>query len=171
VAIRAYEMTILELNSCSRDRFVEQLSGIFEHSPWVAERAWAARPFAGIDALHAAMSAQVDAASHAEQLALLRAHPDLGTRARMSIASAGEQARAGLSSLTPDELQRLEQLNTLYRGRFEFPFIYAVKGATKEDILRALQTRLAPSPEEEFAEALKQVYRIARFRLEDTLTP
>jgi 2-oxo-4-hydroxy-4-carboxy-5-ureidoimidazoline decarboxylase len=163
-------MTILELNSFSRERFVEQLGGIFEHSPWVAERAWAARPFAGMDAVHAAMVAEVEAASQAEQLALLRAHPDLGTRARISVASMGEQTRAGLSSLNPGELKRLEQLNALYRDGFEFPFIYAVKGATKQDILRALEARLLSSPEEEFREALEQVYRIARFRLEDTLT-
>jgi 2-oxo-4-hydroxy-4-carboxy-5-ureidoimidazoline decarboxylase len=160
-------MTILELNSSPRERFVEQLGGIFEHSPWVAERTWAARPFAGVDDLHAAMVAQVEAATPEEQLALLRAHPDLGTRARMSIASTGEQARAGLASLTPDELKRLEQLNTVYRTRFKFPFIYAVKGATKENIVHALKARLTSSPDEEFREALKQVYRIARFRLED----
>lgn len=160
-------MTILELNSFPRERFVEQLGGIFEHSPWVAERAWAARPFAGADELHRAMVAQVEAATVEEQVALLLAHPDLGTRARMSIASTGEQARAGLSTLTPDELKRLEQLNTVYRARFKFPFIYAVKGATKDDILHALKARLVSSPGEEMREALKQVYRIARFRLED----
>jgi 2-oxo-4-hydroxy-4-carboxy-5-ureidoimidazoline decarboxylase len=163
-------MTIAELNSLPRDRFMELLGGIFEHSPWVAERAWAARPFGGIDAVHAAMVAEAQGASQAEQLALLRAHPDLGTRARMSVASIGEQAQAGLSSLTREELQHLEQLNTLYRDRFDFPFIYAVKGATKDDILRALRARLNASQEDEVQEALKQVYRIARFRLEDTLT-
>jgi 2-oxo-4-hydroxy-4-carboxy-5-ureidoimidazoline decarboxylase len=162
-------MTIVELNSCSHERFVEQLSGIFEHSPWVAERAWAARPFAGIDDLHAAMVAQVESATPAEQLALLRAHPDLGTRARISEASRREQEQAGLrTSLTPDE--RLEVLKTLYGAKFPFPFIYAVKGSTKEDILRALEARMVSSREEEFQEALEQVYRIGRFRLEDTLT-
>jgi 2-oxo-4-hydroxy-4-carboxy-5-ureidoimidazoline decarboxylase len=162
-------MTIFELNSFPRERFVEQLGGIFEHSPWVAERAWEALPFPDIDAVHKAMVSTVEAASREEQLALLRAHPDLGTRARMSMASTGEQARAGLSSLTPDELKRLEQLNAEYRRRFEFPFIYAVKGASRENIVRALQTRLMNSGPEEFREALNQVHRIARFRLEDTL--
>lgn len=149
---------------------MEELGGLFEHSPWVAERVWPGRPFAGRDALHQAMVAQVESASREEQLALLRAHPDLGTRARMSVASTGEQARAGLGSLSPAELQRLEQLNAAYRERFEFPFILAVKGATKDDILRALEARLHASREEEFREALKQVYRIARFRLEDKLS-
>jgi 2-oxo-4-hydroxy-4-carboxy-5-ureidoimidazoline decarboxylase len=163
-------MTIGELNSFPQDRFVEQLGPVFEHSPWVAERACTVRPFAGIDELHGAMVAQVKNATPAEQLALLRAHPDLGTRARMSIESTSEQARAGLGSLTPEELKRLEDANELYRGRFEFPFIYAVRGATKEDILRALEARLHASREAEFQQALQQVYRIARFRLEDILT-
>ncbi len=162
-------MTIGELNSFPQDGFVEQLGPVFEHSPWVAERAWTVRPFSGIDQLHGAMVVQVKNATPAEQLALLRAHPDLGTRARMSIASASEQARAGLASLTPDELKRLEAANELYRSRFEFPFIYAVKGASKEDILHALEARLHSSREDEFQQALQQVYRIARFRLEDIL--
>ena len=163
-------MTIGELNSLPRERFVEQLGPMFEDSPWIAERVWGARPFAVIDELHAAMIGQVINASRAEQLALLRSHPDLGTRARMSIASTGEQARAGLGSLTPEELKLLEQLNNLYRERFEFPFIYAVRGAAKEDILRALEVRLNSSRDDEFQEALRQVYRIARFRLEEKLT-
>ena len=117
------------------------------------------------------MVTQVEAASRDEQLGLLRAHPDLGTRARMSVASAGEQAGAGLNTLTSEEMQRLEMLNGIYQTQFEFPFIYAVRGATKEDILRALESRLDSSREDEFREALKQVYRIARFRLEATLTP
>jgi 2-oxo-4-hydroxy-4-carboxy-5-ureidoimidazoline decarboxylase len=163
-------MTIGELNSFPQDGFVEQLGPVFEHSPWVAERAWTVRPFPGIDELHAAMVVQVENATPAEQLALLRAHPDLGTRARMSIASTNEQARAGLGSLTPEELQRLEKANGLYHDRFDFPFIYAVRGASKEDILRALEDRLHSSREAEFQQALQQVYRIARFRLEDILT-
>jgi len=163
-------MTIGELNSLPQDRFVEQVGPVFEHSPWIAERAWTVKPFAGIDELYQAMVAQVRSATPAEQLALLRAHPDLGTRARMSIASTSEQARAGLASLTAEELQRLEQANELYRGRFEFPFIYAVRGAAKEDILRALEARLHSPRDDEFQQALQQVYRIARFRLEDILT-
>jgi 2-oxo-4-hydroxy-4-carboxy-5-ureidoimidazoline decarboxylase len=165
-------MTILELNSFPRERFVDQLGGIFERSPWVAERAWTAGPFSGIDAVHSSMVTVVEAASRDEQLSLLRAHPDLGTRARMSVASAGEQAGAGLGSLTPEELTRLEELNDRYRAQFDFPFIYAVKGKTKHDVLRELESRLHPgvSRENAIQEALQQVYRIARFRLEDILT-
>jgi 2-oxo-4-hydroxy-4-carboxy-5-ureidoimidazoline decarboxylase len=163
-------MTIGELNQLDQAGFVEAVGWIFEHSPWVAERAWAARPFAGLDALHLAMREQVERATFAERLALLKAHPDLGARARLSPASTGEQAGAGLDSLSPAEFELLHRLNAAYRNRFGFPFLLAVKGSTKHDILRELQARMETPPEDEFREALRQVYRIARFRLEDTLS-
>ena len=160
-------MTLTELNDAGRERFVEAVGWIFEHSPWVAERAWEHRPFASIDALQARMIAIVEAAGEPAQLALLRAHPDLGARAKMSDASMGEQAGAGLDSLTPAEFNHLQALNGEYRGRFGFPFLFAVKGASKHDIVAALERRLPASREAELAEALRQVARIARFRLED----
>ena len=163
-------MTLADLNGANCERFVGALGWIFEDSPWVAERAWVSRPFADTDALHRAMVAQVEEATVAEQLALLRAHPDLGTRARVSDASRGEQAGAGLDRLTPDEFARLTGWNTAYRERFSFPFLYAVQGSTKHDILRALEERLREPREAEFREALRQVYRIARFRLDGALS-
>ena len=149
-----------------RESFVEAFGWIFEESPWVAERAWELRPFVDIDALHQAMVGQVAAATHEEQLALLLAHPDLGTRARVSDASREEQAGAGMDALTAEEIGRL----AAYRQRFGFPFLFAVKSGTKQDILRALEERFHNSPEAEFQEALRQVYRIARFRLESALS-
>jgi OHCU decarboxylase len=162
-------MTIAELNLLDRSSFVAAAGWIFEHSPWVAERAFDARPFASLDALHAAMTQQVEDATFAERLALLNAHPDLGARARLSAASTEEQAGAGLDSLTPGEFEELHRLNAAYRSRFGFPFLLAVKGSTKHDILRALQARIESAPEDEYREALRQVYRIARFRLEDMI--
>jgi len=162
-------MTMAELNSMDRAAFVEALGWIFEHCPWVAERAWDARPFANLDALHSAMTEQVDLASFGEKLALLNAHPDLGKRARLSQASAQEQSGAGLDSLTPAEFEQLQRLNAAYRSRFGFPFLLAVKGCTKHDVLRELAARIHASPEDEYREALRQVYRIARFRLEDLI--
>jgi 2-oxo-4-hydroxy-4-carboxy-5-ureidoimidazoline decarboxylase len=103
------------------------------------------------------------------QLAVLRAHPDLGARARMSEASVGEQAGAGLDRLTPEEFERLQQLNHDYREAFGFPFLLAVKGATKHDVLAALEHRRHSTRDAEFGEALRQVARIARFRLESLL--
>jgi len=160
-------MTLAELNAADRESFVRALGWIFEDSPWVAERTWERRPFGSIDDLHAAMTAVVERAREAEQLALLRAHPDLGTRARISDASTGEQHGAGLDRLTPGEFARLQRLNARYRETFGFPFLLAVKGSTKEDVLRALDVRVGRPGSEEFAEALRQVYTIARFRLEE----
>jgi 2-oxo-4-hydroxy-4-carboxy-5-ureidoimidazoline decarboxylase len=162
-------MTVAELNALDRAQFVAAIGWVFEHSPWVAGRAWAARPFANLEGLHRAMIAQVEAASPEEQLALLRAHPDLGARARISAASTEEQAGAGLDRLTAEEFERLHRLNAAYRDKFGFPFLFAVKGSTKYDILKALQRRLDAAPEDEYREALRQVSRIAEFRLADTI--
>jgi len=160
-------MTVAELNALDRDRFVQVLGWIFEGSPWVAERAWQARPFADLDMLHQQMTEVLAHATRDEQLALLRAHPDLGARARMSDASVGEQTSVGLDRLSPREFRRLHRLNSAYRAKFGFPFLYAVKGSTPQQILDALQQRLPRAADEEFAEALRQVGRIARFRLDD----
>lgn len=163
-------MTLVEINAADRARFVGLLGGTFEDSPWVAERAWARRPFESVDALHAAMVAEVAAASRAEQVALLRAHPDLGARARMSEASGGEQASAGLDRLNGADFERLQRLNDAYRRKFGFPFLFAVRGSTVRDVLDALGRRIEASADEEFAEALRQVARIADFRLRDAIT-
>ena len=163
-------MTIEDLNEKSREAFANAIGSAFEQSPWVAWRGWARRPFASLDDLHAALTSVVAAADADEQLALLRAHPDLGTRAGMSTASEQEQAGAGLTRLTSDDRDQLTALNAVYTKKFGFPFIYAVKGATKQDILDALNRRLGSSREDEIAEALHQVYRIARFRLEAVIS-
>jgi OHCU decarboxylase len=162
-------VTLAQLNTFDRSAFVAALGWIFEASPWVAERAWTARPFATIDALHRAMHQAVAAASSDEQLALLRAHPDLGARLAMSDASSREQSGAGLVSLDAASRTRLRELNDRYRQRFGFPFLFAVKGSTPADILAALDRRLERTPAEEFAEALQQVSLIARFRLDDAI--
>ena len=162
-------MNLADLNARNRDAFIETLGWVFEDAPWVAERAWARGPFASVEALHQAMIDVVQQASEGEQLALLRAHPDLGTRARISDASTGEQQSAGLDRLGREEYARLQRLNDEYRDRFGFPFLFAVKGSTKEDVLAALEARVGRSRDEELIEALRQVYRIAGFRLEDAL--
>lgn len=163
-------MTLAELNALDRAGFVDAVGWTFEHSPWVADRVWDQRPFATPSALHAAMVAVVSRAPVDEQLALIRAHPDLGARARLSAASAGEQSGAGLDRLDAVEFERLQSLNTAYRDKFGFPFIYAVKGASKHDILDALESRLTADPDRERTAALEQVYRIAQFRLETLLS-
>jgi 2-oxo-4-hydroxy-4-carboxy-5-ureidoimidazoline decarboxylase len=180
-------MTLDEVNAKDRSAFIAALGWIFEGSEWVVERAWAKRPFATLDALHDAMTAVVASASSEEQLGLLRAHPELGAvRLKpdttddtpdagsgriqadpVSPASHREQTGASLDTLTRDELNRLTALNAAYRDKFGFPFLYAVKGSTKHDIFGALERRLPSTRDIEQAEALRQVYRIARFRLEE----
>jgi 2-oxo-4-hydroxy-4-carboxy-5-ureidoimidazoline decarboxylase len=164
-------VTLAELNACDRPRFVDRLGLVFEDSPWVASRAWARRPFADVAQLLAAMVGEVAAATRQEQLALLRAHPDLGTRARMSDASVAEQAGAGLDRLTPEEFERLRRLTSEYRDKFGFPFLLAVKGRSTLDILRALELRVTSTPEQEWTDALAQVSRIAQWRLHDMVKP
>jgi OHCU decarboxylase len=163
---KSMPVSIPEINHFGQGEFTETIGWVFEHSPWFAERAWQHRPFASCADLSERMNGEVAAASVEEQMALLRAHPDLGTRAKISPSSTAEQAGAGLDRLTSGEYERLTRLNGLYREKFGFPFLYAVKGADKFAILEALERRLNAKQEDEFQEALRQVYRIARFRLE-----
>jgi 2-oxo-4-hydroxy-4-carboxy-5-ureidoimidazoline decarboxylase len=160
-------MTIAEVNRMDEDGFVATFGGIFEHSPWVAQRAFSSRPFSSLEDLFTCLNRAVGQASVEEKLALLREHPDLGTRAEVSAVSASEQVGAGLDRLTQDENDLLTALNDAYRTKFGFPFLYAVRGGDKDAILRALQLRSENTPEVEFREALNQVFRIARFRLGD----
>jgi 2-oxo-4-hydroxy-4-carboxy-5-ureidoimidazoline decarboxylase len=166
---RAGPPTLASLNTADRRRFVAALGAVFERSPWVAERAWAARPFASVDALHAAMMAGVYRAARADQVRLLRAHPDLAGRAAragaLTDASTAEQAGAGLDRLTDEEYARFERLNRAYRERFGFPFIVAVARHDTAGILAAFERRLSHSLDEEIAAALGQVADITRLRL------
>jgi 2-oxo-4-hydroxy-4-carboxy-5-ureidoimidazoline decarboxylase len=161
--------TIAELNGQPREQFVETVGWVFEHSPWVAERAWKKRPFVSFDDLSTKLIQEVQSSSPNEQLALLQAHPDLGTKATVSESSSAEQAEAGLDRLTQSEYDELKQLNEKYKKKFGFPFLFAVKGSDKKTILDALKRRLNSAPEQEFQVALGHVFRIARFRLEDTI--
>jgi OHCU decarboxylase len=160
-------MTLQEINTLTREDFVKAMGWVFEDSPWVAEAAWNLRPFASCGELHNAMRQQVENAAADRQFALLRAHPDLGNRVRMSEASSREQTGAGLNQLTPEERDSLLALTREYRGRFGFPFLFAVKGSSNRDIIEALRRRIGATPEHELREALEQVYRIAWFRLEE----
>ena len=163
-------MTFDELNSKDRNGFVGAIGWVFEGSPWVAERAWDKRPFATLDTLHDALSSVVASAELGDQLALLRAHPELGSRAGMSDTSSREQTSAGLDALTRSDLERLQSLNAAYREKFGFPFLFAVKGRTAQDVLNAIERRLTSPRDEEHREALRQVYQIARFRLEGMIS-
>ncbi len=164
-------LSLAAINAMSEAGFVAAFGDVAEDSPWVAAAAAAARPFADRADLIAAFERTVSEAGEARQLALLRAHPDLAGRAAIAgdiaAASAAEQAGAGLDRLTPDEFERFTRLNEAYRRHFGFPFILAVRGATKQDILDAFAARIDQDRPSEFETALTQVRRIIRFRIED----
>lgn len=146
--------------------FIARFGHVYEASPWVAEGVWPDPP-AGLEGLAKAMAAVVDAAPRARKLDLIRAHPELASRTKMADASIREQAGVGLDQCSPAEFEAFQRLNAAYNARFGFPFIYAVKGATRGDILSAFETRLANDPETEFHTAIAQIHRIAGFRLAD----
>ena len=162
-------LTLAQLSALDNEGFVAAVGAVFEHSPWVMRRAWARRPFADRAALTAALTATLQAASRDEQLALMCAHPELAGKAairgELTADSAREQAGAGLNACTPAEFAELQALNLAYRQRFGWPFIIAVTGLSRTDILAAMRQRLARAPEDEFAEALSQIVRIANIRL------
>jgi OHCU decarboxylase len=164
-------LTIAALNAMPEPEFTAALGAIFEHSPWVAQRAAPLRPFRSREQLHQAMCQQVAQASAAEQDALIRAHPRLGARggqrAQLTRSSAHEQRRAGLEACTEQEFAELLRLNELYEARFAFPFILAVRGHTPDSILASLTQRLGNDLVTERATALQQITRIAGFRLDD----
>jgi 2-oxo-4-hydroxy-4-carboxy-5-ureidoimidazoline decarboxylase len=166
----ARRVTLAELNGMERDAFVAALGGVFEHSPWIAARAYDARPFATVDALHGAMVHAMRSAPHDEQLALIRAHPELAGRAmvrnELTADSTREQSGAGLTQCSPDEHARLVDLNACYNAKFGFPFILAVKGYDRRGVIAEFARRLERDTDAEFAEALDQIARITRFRLD-----
>jgi OHCU decarboxylase len=160
----------------SRDDFIARFGGIFEHSAWVAEGAFdrGLGPQSDTpEGLHAEMVAIMRAAPKTRQLALINAHPDLAGKlhaaGHLTQDSTKEQSSAGLDMLTDAERTRFTELNDAYKARFGFPFILAVKGKTKADILEAFETRLPHSPDQEFATALEQIEKIALLRLKDML--
>ena len=166
-------MNLSTLNQLPKPAFIHTLGTIFEHSPWVAEGAYAHKPFGSVESLHAAMVAVVDQAGTGPQLALIRAHPDLAGKAalagELTAESTSEQKGAGLDRLSPDEFANFHRLNDAYQAKFGFPFIIAVRGHDRHSILAAFETRLLNDAESERAEALRQIARIAGFRLAELL--
>jgi OHCU decarboxylase len=157
-----------------RDTFVARFASVFEHSPWIAEAAWEQ----GIgpeqdsaEGLHAALCAVLAKADRSAKIALVRAHPDLAGKLAiaggLTAESRAEQASAGLDRCSPDEFARFQQLNETYTARFGFPFVIAVRGLDRAQILSAFEQRVGNDPEQELATALVQIERIALLRLRD----
>jgi 2-oxo-4-hydroxy-4-carboxy-5-ureidoimidazoline decarboxylase len=166
--------TLDQLNTLDRAGFVAALGGTYERSPWVAERAFAARPFGTVADLHAAMQAAATSAAAEEQLALICSHPELAGKvargdAAMTTESRREQGGLGLDRLSEVELARFERLNAAYAKRFGFPFIVCVRRHTRESILDQFERRLGNGPDVERATALAEIGLIARLRLVDAV--
>jgi N-carbamoyl-L-amino-acid hydrolase len=169
-------LTLNAVNAASRTEFVEQLRGLWEHSPWVVERAAGSRPFASVTALKLAMTQIVREAPPEKQLELLCAHPELAGSAMLdrtlTAESTLEQRAAGLARSTGDELAELTALNAAYRTKFGWPFILAVRGPrgvglSREEILATFRRRLQSHPDDEMAECLRNIFRIVELRLDD----
>lgn len=158
-------ISLSQLNQMSQGEFIAVLGTIFEDSPWVAEQAGLKRPFTDIPSLYQTMVDIVKNSNSDQQLALICAHPDLGSKAKMAEASVKEQAGVGLNCLTSSEYEQFHQFNESYKNKFGFPFIIAVKNHTKASILAAFEQRLNHSIEEEKITALAEIYKIAQFRL------
>jgi OHCU decarboxylase len=163
-------------SSLSKPLFMARFGGVFEHSPWVAEGAFAAGLDSGADSasgLHRAMVAAMRRGTDEQKRALILAHPDLAGKLalakQLTADSTAEQASAGLDRLSADELSRFTELNDAYKSRFGFPFILAVKGRGKAEILQAFETRLAHDSDTEFSTALAEIEKIAAFRLADIM--
>ena len=160
-------------STLSREAFVEAFADIYEHSPWVAEKAFDLGQddrVDEIDGLHQRMADLLLSASHEAQLALINAHPDLAgkaaVRGELTEASTSEQAGAGIHECTAEEFARFTELNDAYKAKFGFPFIMAVKGSNRHQILAAFEERIHNSPEAEFNRALAEINKIALFRLQ-----
>lgn len=169
-------LTLDQLNAASRADFVALLDGVYEHSPWIADAAWAQRPFSTLTQLLHALAQVVREAGAERQMALLRAHPELAGKAAvagdLTAESTHEQSRAGLTHCSPGEFARLQQLNAAYNARFGWPFILAVRGPrglglSRQEIIDTFARRLDNPADFELAECLRNVHRIAEIRLHD----
>src|SRR5437764_713294 len=159
---------LAELNAMDRVEFVRVVGPVFEHSPWVAARTEAQRPFSSRETLHAALVATVEKASAEERVCLIRAHPDL-IGDELTAASKNEQASAGFQDATAEEVKQFREFNRQYRERFGFPFVICARLNKKEAIARAFPVRLRNSREEEIETALQEISKIAELRLKDLI--
>jgi 2-oxo-4-hydroxy-4-carboxy-5-ureidoimidazoline decarboxylase len=164
------QIPLSELNACSQADFVAQLANIFEYSPWIVEQAALSRPFAGIVQLFDAMKAAVDRAASEQQLALIKAHPDLADKtqraAGLTAESNAEQNSAGLDRLSDVEYEAFERVNNAYRAKFGFPYIVCVRRHTKDSILRDFAQRLPNGAKTEMRRSTEEIFRIAALRLD-----
>jgi 2-oxo-4-hydroxy-4-carboxy-5-ureidoimidazoline decarboxylase len=168
------QTTLADLNACSNHDFVAALANIFEYSPWIAEQAASARPFAGVQPLFDAMKAAVNSAAPELRLALIRAHPDLANKtqraAGLTAESNAEQNSVGLDRLSDAEYEAFERVNNAYRAKFGFPYIVCVRRHTRDSILRDFERRLPNDANTETQVSIAEICRIAALRLDQLVT-
>jgi 2-oxo-4-hydroxy-4-carboxy-5-ureidoimidazoline decarboxylase len=162
---------ISTINTMSEENFVGTFGDVAEKSPWVARGAMFHRPYANREAMVTAFERALEDSAKPAQTLLIRMHPDLATKAKLTVDSRREQKGAGLDMLSVQEFDRFTDLNNRYKAKFGFPFIFAVKGATKHLILESFEARINNAVEVEFTTALEQIKRIFRFRIEDRVAP
>src|SRR4051812_4990417 len=160
-------LNVADVNALDRDEFVRVIGPVFEHSPWIAQRGSARRPFDDRNELHRSLCDVVRNSTTDEKLSLIRAHPDLVANAVLTSESQREQRSAGLSDLTEGEREKFRDYNSSYRERFGFPFVICARLNKTEAILRAFPQRLQNSPEIEMETALEEIYKIADLRLQE----
>jgi 2-oxo-4-hydroxy-4-carboxy-5-ureidoimidazoline decarboxylase len=164
------QKALADLNVCSKDDFIAALANVFEYSPWIAEAAAMARPFAGVNALFKEMKRVVDSAASEPRLALIKAHPDLANKtqraAGLTAESNAEQNSVGLDRLSDAEYEAFERVNNAYRGKFGFPYIVCVRRHTKDSILRDFERRLPNDAATEMQKSIDEICRIAALRVD-----
>ena len=169
----AEKLTLAALNGLSSPDFIRVVGPVFEHSPWIAEATAAQRPFADFEKLHRALCETVNNSSEEKQLALIRAHPDLvgklALAGQLTKESTNEQASAGLTQLTPQEVALFQKQNAAYQKKFGFPFVICARLNKKEAIIAGFELRLKNSRAEEIKTALEEIFKIAELRLRDLI--
>ncbi|MCG3149961.1 MAG: Uric acid degradation bifunctional protein [Verrucomicrobiae bacterium] len=160
-------MQLAQLNALSQADFIRIVGPVFEHSPWIAEATWLKRPFRDVAYLHQLLCDTVSASREMDQLELIKAHPDLVTRMKLTAESQREQASAGLTTLTTSEIAIFETANQQYREKFGFPFVICARLNNKDTILAGFRTRLHNTRDAEIKIALEEIYKIAKLRLDD----
>ena len=166
-------ISLSQVNSFSRGEFTRVIGPMFEHSPWIAEMAFAKKPFADLENLHRALCETVKNSAEEKQIALIRAHPDLvgkiALAGHLTKESTNEQASAGLNKLSQAEIDLFQKQNAAYKEKFGFPFVICARLNKKEAILAGFERRLKDSQEEEIKTALEEIFKIAELRLRDLI--
>jgi 2-oxo-4-hydroxy-4-carboxy-5-ureidoimidazoline decarboxylase len=166
-------ISLIQLNSCSCDEFVRVVGPVFEHSPWIAETAFAKKPFADLESLHRALCETVKMSGEEKHVALICAHPDLvgkfALAGQLAKESTNEQASAGLNKLSPEEIKLFQKQNAAYKNKFGFPFVICVRLNKKTAILAGFENRLKNSREQEIKTALEEIFKIAELRLRELI--